>query len=170
MRDLWNRFRRPFVEADIRRRREVLERVRKAMESTNNDESTRWAFSSDKYGKPLLLFAQWRPGSDFLMLVTAALRNVRSMTVIVRLKGDDAELVDMKGFEDLNRGIGTAALAFVEELLCDLGARTMHGWLSPEDLDHRARQIHFYTKNGYKVNIEPGHVDGTIEKELVCGP
>jgi hypothetical protein len=118
------------------------------MQRTHADESTRWAISSDKYGNPLLLFANWRAGGEFLVFVTAALRDVRSMAVIAHVKGDDAELVDMKSFGDLNRGIGTAALAFVEELLCQLGVGTIQGWLSPVDLDHRPRQIHFYAKNG----------------------
>lgn len=140
------------------------------MQETHMDESTRWTFSLDKYGNPLLLFAHWRAQGAYLMFVSAALRNSRSMTVIVQVKGDDAELVDMKTYEHMNRGIGTAALAFVEDLLCELGVRTIHGLLSPVDLDHRPRQAHFYAKNGYTVTIEPGHVDGTIEKKLVCSP
>jgi GNAT superfamily N-acetyltransferase len=145
-----------------------LERVRNGLQRTWAEESTRWTFSSDRHGNPLLLFAHWPAQGDVWLFVTAALRNARSMLVIVHVQGDDAELVDMQGSEHVSRGIGTAALAFVEELLCERGVRKIHGWLSPEDIDHRTRQIHFYTKNGFKVNIEPGHVDGTIEKELVC--
>jgi hypothetical protein len=168
VRELWNRIRRRFIEADIQRRREVLERVRSALQLTHADESMRWAFSSDKSGNPLLLFASWQVRTEFMVFVTAALRNVRSMTVIVHVKGDEAELVDMKGSEDVNRGIGTAALEFVEKLLCEFGVRAIHGWLSPVDLDHRPRQAHFYAKSGYTVTIEPNHADGRIDKQLKC--
>jgi GNAT superfamily N-acetyltransferase len=146
-----------------------LERVRIGLQRTWVEESIRWTFSSDKYGDPLLLFAHWPAHGDVWLFVTAALHNARSMMVIVHVEGDDAELVDMQGSEHVNRGIGTAALAFVEQLLCELGVRKIHGWLSPEDLDHRPRQRHFYAKNGYKVTIEPEHVDGQIEKQLICG-
>ncbi len=40
--------------------------------------------------------------------------------------------------------------------------------LSPVDIDHRARQVHFYGKNGYAVTVETGRLDGRIMKTLDC--
>lgn len=46
----------------------------------------------------------------------------------------------------------------------------MTGWLSPADIDHRARQVYFYDKDGYVVTVETGRLDGRIMKALDCAP
>lgn len=37
-------------------------------------------------------------------------------------------------------------------------------WLSPADIDHREKQVHFYIKSGYKVELQGD--SGTIRKIL----
>jgi len=76
-----------------------------------------------------------------------------------------AHLVDIQNGEwERNRGIGTATLAFAEGIFRDLGAHVVSGALSPLDLPHRARQVHFYEKNDYAVELSDD--GGYVEKKL----
>jgi hypothetical protein len=156
---------------DVRRRE--LEHLLDALRERWTGEEWRSDFVSDKRGAPVLLYMHWREpcdalGDRFLTLLVCGDPRVRSMIVYARARGAIAELIDMVGTRHLNRGLGTLALVFLERILCELGVRDVEGWLSPVDLDHRPRQLHFYEKNGYDVTIEESHVDGRITKTLDC--
>jgi len=145
-----------------------------ALSADWGEQYLRYRWATDRRNAPVLLFAHWLedatdPAEAFLTILVHVHPRAHSMIVFAQIRNQAAELIDMKGSEHHNRGLGTLALAFLDEIACELGAETIEGWLSPVDLDHRPRQVHFYEKNGYTVWISEDRSEGRIVKRLRCG-
>ncbi len=126
--------------------------------------------AEDKEGRPLRLAAALRGGS----LVVRAHRRERAgpeAVLIAAVEGPEATVrnISFSSGVPLSQGIGTALLRFAEDILRDKGVTGMVGFLSRADAGHRERQVGFYLKNGYTVDLRP---DGTgrIDKSLTASP
>ena len=142
----------------------ILERMLPNLQEQHADcTATYHKFVTDKQGSPALLFG-------ILMEELLLLRVHQASPCRFALKGIiDGETGEIADIENdpraANRGLGTELLLFAEEIFRQLGVIEVTGWLSPVDEGHRDRQVHFYGKNGYTVNLQGE--EGQIHKRLL---
>lgn len=56
---------------------------------------------------------------------------------------------------NLNQGIGTQLLIYLDDIARELDAKKITGWISPVHLrNHGERLLYFYKKNGYQITPE----------------
>lgn len=65
----------------------------------------------------------------------------------------------------INKGYGSVAWFLTEEVLRQFTYHKVSGWLSPVDIEHRDRQVHFYKKLGFTVHFAENN-SAVIRKRL----
>lgn len=133
-------------------------------------QGTRVRSAEDKAGRPLTLLADLKGNS---LVVRAVYRDQsrNEACLFATLEERQATIRDIGCFARgaLNRGIGSALLAFAEDIFLECGVARVTGHLAPADAGHRDRQVRFYLKNGYEVLLKPDR-SGDIAKSLAASP
>lgn len=153
--------------ADLRRRRELrrLSLALRAHRGADPTGSGPHRVVADKNGRPVLLLADSDPA--FVVVRAVARRGAGPECVLLATIEDGIatiRTIQSRGEDSVGRGVGTAVLRFAEDLLGAAGVTRVTGRLSPGDIEHRNRQVHFYRKNGYSVTLDG--LEGTIAKDL----
>lgn len=135
----------------------------------------KYKFITDKDGNKILLY--FEGDNDYFSIAAYNYRSFKylmKLTGIVEKKENKVKIADIlppdydkKERKNFNKGIGSEILKFMDELMPYYykDIHIIYGDLSDVDLGHRDRQIHFYKKNGFEIDLF--HNDwGKIEKSI----
>lgn len=78
--------------------------------------------------------------------------------VIFIITEEKLYISDIQIFKNKNKGIGSKVISILERIAIDNEIYLIEGELDSEDEEHRKRQVHFYSKNGFTIN------DNLLEK------
>ena len=116
------------------------------------------------------ILSDYEPGFFILNLFsTKASDSSMNMSVSTVFREDgryDIEDIKIWG-PDINRGFGTIFLKQVEKISRENKMTLITGTLEPVDFPHRDRQIRFYEKNGFQVELFNAIKRGRINKQLI---
>lgn len=125
--------------------------------------------TKDKFGNDIIIIQNKREGYggiDLDILIYQLTKPIRTdfflIKFLTQIREDNIYIQDIITYDDnTSKGYGTIAMSYLKKV-AHAERLPITGWISPEDMDHYDRLVHFYQKNGFEVTYNEYSKPDTI--------